>query len=220
MFKNGLVLSYLKPLALGALAYVVVRQLTKKQATTSGFGADEGGNTIYARLEELRDQITETTGRYDELGKRAESLNLEIAMTSGGYEAAPTGQEKLQIRAKVVELLRERDQNMLEMGILARMLSSMRERIIAEDARLKSAVVAPIIAEQRTGMGEEPSGLYITPPEGTLPIPITPGFKDYKIPPKEREKRHEWKKAHHDLKVARAQLDHLKRRFSKKWGSL
>lgn len=214
MFNNGQIMQYLKPLALGAAAYMVYKWVSGRKGT-SGFGAE--GEAIYDRLNELRSKIEQTTKRYEELQGQSNDLDIQIAQAASGYEAASTSKEKLAIRSSVVEMMRSRDKVMLEMGLLGRLLTTLREQIIAEDARLRSAVVAPDIAIRRSqGLGAEEGGLYITPPTGTLPIPIPPGWKDYKLPPEEREKRHAWEKAHQHLRKAKHDLEWAKREYRRR----
>jgi hypothetical protein len=214
MFKNGQIAQYMKPLALGAAAYMVYRWFSGRQ-NAAGFGAE--GDAIYDRLNDLRNKIEQTTKRYEELQGQSNDLDIQIAQTASEYDAAKTGKEKLAIRASVVDMMRSRDKAMLEMGLLGRLLTSLREQIIAEDARLRSAVVAPDIAIRRSqGLGAEEGGLYIAPPTGTLPIPIPPGWKDYKLPPEDHEKRRAWKKAHDHLKKAKRDLEWAKREYHRR----
>jgi hypothetical protein len=148
MTSNGQIMQHLKPLALGVAAYMIYKWVSGRRQGTAGFGAE--GDSIYGRLENLRDKIAQTTRRYEGLRDQSDNLDIQIALTANGYEAAGTSKEKLAIRSSVVAMMNARDKAVLEMGSLGRLLTSLRGQIITEDARLRSAAVAPDIAIRRS----------------------------------------------------------------------
>lgn len=192
--ENGKMLQYLKPLALGAVAYLAYRQFSKPSGT-AGFGVLGEEGSSYARLEELRKNINAAMDRYMSLQKEAGDLGVKMKDEASGYpEAASAG--KIAIRSSVVDMMRSRDKLAVEMGLLGRLLTSLREQIISEAARLKSAAVTPIVAMNRQGMGALDG-------PGTLPVPTSPFEKS--------DKRRAFEAAKKDLIKARNELAKIKR---------
>jgi len=172
MLKNGSLLKYAKPIVLGAATYLLYKWFVKP-AVTSGFGAPEEDSPAYDRLNDLRKSIDDAMTRYNKLQGDLSEYDIMMQKSAEGYAGADSNGQ-LTIRANVLQTMRDRDKAMLEMGLLGRMIGTLRQQIVAESARLKAAAIGPNIDIRRESLG----GL------GALSIPDLPAssrrrfFKD------------------------------------------
>ena len=116
-----------------------------------GFGGlgDEAG--VYANLFGIRGQLQNATELYTNASKKIEDLDMQLLKSNDEYMNAEA-ERQLTIMFRIAEIQRQRDLAVLEAELVIRnVINPLREKLITEEARLKSAVLAPNIALDRTG---------------------------------------------------------------------
>lgn len=134
----------------GLAAYYLFKRLRSKNspAPIKGIG-DEAG--VYAYMYDVRGKLQKATELYRSSMRKIEDLDMKLAKENGAYAAA-SDDDKPPIMFRIAEIQRQRDLAVLEAELVIRnVINPLREKLITEDARLKSAVVGPDIAMNRTG---------------------------------------------------------------------
>lgn len=110
---------------------------------------DEAG--AYSTLFSLRNQLQNATQNFSDAMKRVEELDMELIKQNDEYLSAEPDR-KPTVMLRIAEIQSQRDQGVLESELIIRnVINPLRERLITEEARLKSLVIAPEIAINRTG---------------------------------------------------------------------
>ena len=125
--------------------------LWKRIAPGLGLG---GGNEpkVYDRLFSLSGNLKKATSRFEKLSGEIADGDMRIQVAGSEIASAANDEEKLRAMRRADELRRQRNGLALEAGVLVRnVIVPLREKLIAEDARLKSAIVAPSIALKWSG---------------------------------------------------------------------
>ena len=135
-------------LVTGFAAYYLIKWVRSKTALISGLG-DEAG--VYANLFGIRGQLQNATDLYTNASKKIEDLDMQLLKSNDEYMNAEA-ERQLTIMFRIAEIQRQRDLAVLEAELVIRnVINPLREKLITEEARLKSAVLAPNIALDRTG---------------------------------------------------------------------
>lgn len=136
-------------LVAGFGAYYLIKWIRSKKTTAvSGIGGEAG---VYASLLDLRKQLQDATDLYSGSSKKIEDFDMQLLKNNDEFIAADA-QRRPTIMFRIAEIQRQRDLAVLEAELVLRnMITPLREKLITEEARLKSAVVAPDIALSRSG---------------------------------------------------------------------
>jgi glycine/D-amino acid oxidase-like deaminating enzyme len=135
-------------LVTGFAAYYLIKWVRDKSALTAGIG-DEAG--VYANLFGIRGQLQNATELYMNASKKIEDLDMQLTSANCEYAEADA-ERKLAVMFRIAEIQRQRDQAVLEAELVIRnVITPLREKLITEEARLKSAVIGPDIALNRAG---------------------------------------------------------------------
>ena len=114
----------------------------------SGLGDEVG---VYGNLLDIRKQLRDATSSYLSAAKRIDDLDMRLLGANDEYANADAS-NRTTIMLRIAEIQRQRDFAVMEAELLIRnIVNPLREKLVAEEARLKSAVVAPGIAVNRTG---------------------------------------------------------------------
>ncbi len=135
-------------LATGVAAYYLVKWIRAKKAAVSGIG-DESG--VYASLFDVRNRLDNATKLYGDSTAKIEDLDMQIVRANDEYSSAEADR-KPTVLFRIAEIQRQRDLAVLEAELVIRnLINPLREKLVTEEARLKSAVIGPDIAMNRVG---------------------------------------------------------------------
>ncbi len=112
-----------------------------------------GGNEpkVYDRLFDLTATLKKATARYQKLVQDVSDMDMRIEVAGSGL-ATDDVSAKLRVMRKIDGIRVKRNALALEAAVLMRtVIVPVRQKIVTEDARLKSAVIAPRIALERSG---------------------------------------------------------------------
>jgi hypothetical protein len=132
----------------GFAAYYLVKWIRSKGAQVSGLGSEAG---VYANLFDIRDKLQKATQLFVDSSKKIEDLDMQLLKENDAY-ANSSPEMRPEILSRIAEIQRQRDLAVLEAELVIRnVINPLREKLITEEARLKSAVAAPDIAMSRIG---------------------------------------------------------------------
>lgn len=136
-------------LVVGFGAYYLFDYVMKNLFTGIPFLGEEPA--AFGHLYELRDGLKNATDSYTNTTKRINDLDLKLTKANVEFDASDASR-KPTVLFKIAEIQRQRDQAVLEAELLIRnVINPLREKLVTEEARLKSAVIAPKIALNRSG---------------------------------------------------------------------
>lgn len=122
-----------------------------KKSKISGLGKDEVQG-VFDPLLDLRNKLLQATEQYQKSENRMADYDIQLSMLNDQYMQAEN-EQRPDVLWRIAMVQRARDAAALEAALILRnVLTPLRERMIMEEARLRSALVAPEVAIQRQNL--------------------------------------------------------------------
>lgn len=122
-----------------------------KKSKISGLEKDEAQG-VFDPLLNLRNKLIRATKQYRQSENRIANYDIQLSMLNDQYVQAEN-EQRPDVFWRIAMVQRARDAAALEAALILRnVLTPLRERMITEEARLRSALVTPEVAIRRQNL--------------------------------------------------------------------